>query len=174
MSDSCTVIVDRDVTAAAAPDTARALLDRLVADGIVLPEPEPDRAFGPGHPPGPNAPHEARRYRTNGVTIDIGRAVHGLGPAVPGAECPTCGESVPEETLMVDLLPGWVAATVTEYDCAECGATCAPEELDWYDPVPVVGGVAVTFWNWPPEVEALAEMFAEVTGHRFGVGHDHR
>ena len=179
MSDNVIWMVDLDVSATDATNTAEQVKIWLVGQRIV--SLIACQAGGYEHllTRGKSAPDwdffpYARPGSPCGLEIAIERAVYHTGDnGIDGLRCPVCGA-----INQADDLP-WSAAVeawfLSEGDqslaCPVCRANASI--LDWEFDMPWgFGELAFGFWNWPMS-DALLEKMAAITGHRYRVVHEH-
>ncbi|WP_425245866.1 hypothetical protein [Streptomyces sp. NEAU-NA10] len=179
MGDTFQAIADRDATPQEAPRLARAVVDWLVAEGIVLAEAEPGWGLGehPAHPPGPNwhkAVDNARWGAPEGVAVHTERHVfwsnyNSAGP-VP-VSCPYCGTGVPDRSSASSLLSAamdeWYKTGTADVECPACARTVPLPAWNWTNDHLAFVHLGFTFWNWPWLSEEFRARVAEfLPGHR--------
>lgn len=179
MSDSFQTIVDVDcLDEAEAASLGRRVLERLIARGIVEPEPA-NRPHVPegGYPPGPrfvqalaeplsDDEEHVRTTLMNVVQIIAHRSVHHAGEGGVELICPRCD-------ARQEPPPEWGEAVGEWYDergpgALACGACAEKTPVTEYahDPPYGFSCLGISFWNWPPLSHALVHEVGELLGHR--------
>ncbi|MBK7401977.1 MAG: hypothetical protein IPJ34_38455 [Myxococcales bacterium] len=167
MGDHFQTLVVQDVDldeAAAFGERIRAI---LIEQEIVRPERSTECALGSeGHAPGARWTRAARSsdgefpdgYATNGVVIEVGRALHGFGAT--SLVCPTCRAAQPMEPRWQDAELAYVErGEILVVGCEACGA--AALSTDWeFDWPMALGALGITFWNWPPMKRSFVDDLA--------------
>ncbi|MFF1439887.1 hypothetical protein [Streptomyces sp. NPDC058295] len=180
MGDTFQTIVDLDAGPQDAPRLAARVVDRLVAEGILLPEAKPGWALGngPAHPPGPNwhtAVADARWGSPEGVAVYAEHHIfwsnfhHRPGPTV--VICTRCGEAT---EVREDLTERFSEATEAWYetggaavDCPGCARSVDLSGWRWADDSLAFAHLGFEFWNWPELSEEFrARVSGLVDGHR--------
>jgi len=173
VGDYLQTLVAPQVAETEARSKAEDLRSWLVSEGIVARE-LTDCVLGGsgvGHPPGERFSVAAgvsdpllERLATNGVDIEVGRIV-ALDPQGENRwQCGSCGEWQSDADPLMDNISAWYdgddAAAVT---CPVC-ANESPLAGVVTDPPMAFGGLAVTFWNWPPLVETFLQQVSDFVG----------
>ncbi|MFI0038470.1 hypothetical protein ACH4NS_23675 [Streptomyces mutabilis] len=187
MGDRFQVIVDLDAGEADARRLAGRVLERLVAEGVVLAERTRCVPGQPlGHPPGP---HWERAVTddwdlapSDGLAVHTRRTGFTSGADMPGAaHCPHCAAPTPLDDpddpddpdgatawqRFSTAMQTWHDTGAATVDCPAC-ATAVPVQ-DWtWDEAPVaLGHLGFEFWNWPDLTDGFrARLTALLDGHR--------
>ncbi|MFF3939072.1 hypothetical protein [Streptomyces phaeofaciens] len=180
MGDTFQTIADRTATPEEAPRLARAVVDWLVTEGIVLAGAEPGWALGddPAHPPGPHwqkAVDDARWGAPEGVAVYTERHVfysnfHDGGPVA--VTCPRCGAGVDSDdkapaALFSTAMDAWRATGEADIACPACAEPVPLTDWDWTDDHLAFVHLGFQFWNWPWLSEEFRARVAEfLPGHR--------
>ncbi|GKQ36585.1 hypothetical protein [Streptomyces sp. A012304] len=174
MGSTFQTIADRDATPEDAPRLARAVVDWLVAEGIVLAEAEPGWALGPHpvHPPGPHwqkAVEDPRWGHPEGVAVYTGHHVFFSNWNEPGpvaVTCPHCGAGG-DEPLLSTAAERWHVTGEADADCPVCARTVPLTAWNWTNDHLAFVHLGFEFWNWPSLSEEFKARVAELlTGHR--------
>ncbi|WP_437077701.1 hypothetical protein [Streptomyces sp. enrichment culture] len=177
MGDSFQTLVDLDAGGADAARLAGRVVDRLVAEGVVLAE-RTDRVLGQplGHPPGPHWDRAVAGDRD--FEPSDGRAVHTVrtgftsGADMPGAAiCPRCGAPTPPEegtwSRFSAALRTWYDTGAATVDRPACAVAVAVPDRGWDEAPLAFGCLGFEFWNWPPLTDAFrARVAGLLDGHR--------
>ena len=105
--------------------------------------------------------------RSGSVDIDSSRAVHDAGQWWGSPYlCPSCGHShSADEDVISALYDQWISATEPTVHCPECGASYLLNDWVCENPSLLVGGPAITFWNWPNlSDQFMADLDRELGG----------
>lgn len=164
MGDYFQTLVVQDVELDEASAFGERIRAMLIRREIVRPERSTECVLGrEGHPPGSRWTRAARSlggdfpegYATNGVVIEVGRALHGLGATC--LVCPTCRAAQPMNEKWQHVERAYVErGELLGLDCETCAAPAL--STDWeFDWPMTLGALGVTFWNWP----SLKQSFVE-------------
>jgi predicted RNA-binding Zn-ribbon protein involved in translation (DUF1610 family) len=167
VSDSFQVLVAQELGPWAAEQIAPAVIDWMVAQGVIVPE-RTDCVLDSdlGHAPGPGASraHEPRHklvwLRTNGVTVSTGRRVFHAGQNGISLECPACADALEPGEEWPEAVGRWVAGDDgASFMCPTCGQDISLQDWEgewrW-----AFGHLGITFWNWPPLSESFIQALA--------------
>ena len=177
-----------DVEESESAAVAEAAISRMIAEGIIQSEFDPESVLGGdgGYRPGPNVEMLYRladnerpfwSLRTNGVEVCSGPWVNQLGfTCFDGFTCPVCAVRFPPDSHAVaDSFAEAIGSFLNNGDdlevvCPSCSASTAAS--DWKtDPHFGFTKLAFQFWNWPPlhydswNVDTPA-LIASVTRHK--------
>ncbi|MFJ8107394.1 hypothetical protein [Streptomyces sp. NPDC096132] len=174
MGDHFQVIVDLDVSEDEAPRLAKRLVERLVADGVVL----ADRT-GPtlgAHPPGPTWHHAVAddwdREPSDGLAVHTGRGAFHSGTDAPEhAVCPRCGAPGRLDTegwaRVSTAIGTWSETGTADLTCPTCAATTPLPDWTWDNAPFAFGHLGLKFWNWPDLGEDFQARLTDLLdGHR--------
>ncbi|AVV42040.1 hypothetical protein PYK79_31880 [Streptomyces sp. ID05-04B] len=174
MGDTFQTVVDRDAAPRGAPRLARSVVDRWVAEGIVLADVQPGVGLSDlqGHPPGPHwhkAVDDARRGAPEGVVVHTERHVfhstfHGRDPST---SCPRCAAVAEDSLLLSEAVARRHRTGEADIPCHACGETSPLPSWHWSDDHLAFGHLGFEFWNWPSLSEEFRARTAEsLPGHR--------
>ncbi|GHB36928.1 hypothetical protein GCM10010377_29850 [Streptomyces viridiviolaceus] len=177
MGDRFQVIVDLDASEADAGRLGRRVVDRLVAEGIVLAERTKCVLGQPlGHPPGP---HWERAVTDDwdfepwdGLAVHTRRTGFTSGADKPGAAlCPHCGASTPLEDVhwqrFGTAIRTWHDTGAATVDCPTCAHPVPVPDWTWDEAPLAFGTLGFEFWNWPELSDDFrARLAALLDGHR--------
>lgn len=172
MSENSETVVRLDVDGLDVEALATRLTDLLLARGIIVANPTPDKLVQPrAWRPGPGwlavlEPHPEiwRNLVDNGVDIVTERCVHHPGGNYEPPTCARCATTL-DENEHGAALDAWAAGTEPTLVCPIC-AWSAPAG-DWPAPWAVaIGAPAVVFHNWPPLTAAFIEELRAAMGGR--------
>ncbi|MGW1781548.1 hypothetical protein ACWCQQ_20730 [Streptomyces sp. NPDC002143] len=174
MGDTFQTIVDRDATPKDAPRLARAVVDWLVAEGIVLAEAKPGWALGdhPAHPPGPHwekAVADARWGAPEGVAVYTERHIFysTFNDHAGAGSCPRCGAAAGDSSLFSTAIDQWYETGEADVDCPACAETVPLPAWNWGDDHLAFVHLGFEFWNWPwLSEEFRARTAGFLPGHR--------
>lgn len=182
MVDGSRWLADIDAHPGEARGLARRVLARLVAAGIVLPDPTdcvlgdvpggyaPGPAWASVISDGPDAPGDFPNVWPNGLEIDVGRtAFYGPVDEDDRVACPRCAAWLPFEAVMA-VVDEWAdEGGPGSLVCARCAELSGFN--DWCWPVPCAfAELGLRFWNWPPLTDAFVRDLAGCLGHRLVAG----
>ncbi|MHC5903842.1 hypothetical protein ACVNF4_08020 [Streptomyces sp. S6] len=176
MGDTYQTVADRDATPQDAAHLARAVVDWLVAEGIVLAEAQSGWALGSdlAHPPGPHwhkAVADARWGAPEGVAVHVEPHIF-LGTGRFDAICPRCQAVCTDEggplTDFGDAIALWhETGAVGVLTCPACTEAVPLPDWDWSDNSMAFVHLGFEFWNWPRLSEAFrARISGFLEGHR--------
>lgn len=178
MGDTFQTIVDRDASPQDAARLAAAVVEWLVAEGIVLAEAEPGWALGdrPAHPPGPNwqaAVTAARRGAPEGVAVYTEHHIFYSNfndrRTVTCPRCGTCGDTdeEPWSSRLSTAAGEWHETGTADVECPACAETVPLPAWDWTDDHLAFVHLGFQFWNWPALSEEFrARVAGLLAGHR--------
>ncbi|MEV5549551.1 hypothetical protein AB0L35_26010 [Streptomyces sp. NPDC052309] len=176
MGDRFQVIVDLDASEADAERLARRVVDRLVAEGIVLAERTDVPGQPLGHPPGP---HWERAVSDDwdfepwdGLAVHTRRTGFTSGADVPGAAlCPHCGAHTPLQDAQwrrfSTAMRTWHDTGAATVGCPACARAVPVPDWTWDEAPLAFGALGFEFWNWPDLGDDFrARLAGLLDGHR--------
>ena len=176
MSDWFQTITDIDVGPAEAEQVATAVLEWLIASGIVVAE-LTDCAVGDGHAPGSNFGNAVREadprllgLQANGMKVITGRTVFSSMDA-DRVTCPHCRSAIDLHdgqdawNQLSATINGWYEGEQGSTACWVCGRAVGLNNWEW-DPPWGFGYLGFQFWNWPPLEDRFVNDVARRLGHR--------
>ncbi|MFF1544081.1 hypothetical protein [Streptomyces sp. NPDC058291] len=175
MGDTFQTVVDRDATPEDAPRLAGAVVDLLVAEGIVLARAEPGWALGddPAHPPGPHwhkAVADARGGSPEGVAVYTRHRVFYSSfddRWTAAVSCPRCRTGLRDTAPFSDPIDRWYRTGEADVECPACAATVPLEAWNWTEDHLAFVHLGLVFWNWPRLADEFrARLVRLLGGHR--------
>jgi ribosomal protein S27AE len=180
-------IIDLEATPDAAEALGRHVIERLSAEGLVMPSLDPDAVLGGtgGFRPGYRindlyglSPGEDEFWTqvTNGLEVQTGPWFNWFsGHFIQNYACPRCNVVFPQDDALADQFYdagrqfyGGVARPMVL--CPRCSAASAVQEWRFSNHLGFVY-LAFVFWNWPPFDEPgwkvdVPALISEVVGHK--------